>query len=360
MHRLLSSLIVSTALSSTACQHAHSEQREEATFVVTSPLRTDTELAHEYVAQLSAIQRIEVRALEPGYLVGIFVDEGQRITRGTKMFQIMPMLVQAEVRKAVAEADLAGIELSNTKLLSDKNVVSPNELALAKARLAKAKAQVDLAAAHQSLTEIRAPFDGIMGRLHVRKGSLVSEGELMTTLSDNSTIWAYFNVSEAQYLEYQARPDADRPTPVKLILANGALFDQPGKIETIEADFNNETGNLAFRAAFPNPKGLLRHGETGKVVMTTHLPDALVIPQKSTFDVLDKKFVFVVDDKNVVHSRAITVSAEKPNVYVVATGLDEKDRIIVEGLRKVRDGAAVAVQFKEPADVLAHLEVPSE
>lgn len=360
MHRLLSSLIVSTALSSTACQHAHSEPREEATFIVTSPLRTDTDLSHEYVAQLSAIQRIEVRALEPGYLVGTFVDEGQRITKGTKMFQIMPMLVQAEVRKATAEADLAGIELSNTKLLSDKNVVSTNELALAKARLAKAQAQVDLAAAHQSLTDIRAPFDGIMGRLHVRKGSLVSEGELMTTLSDNSTIWAYFNVSESQYLEYQARPDADRPTPVKLELANGAMFDQPGKIETIEADFNNETGNLAFRAAFPNPKGLLRHGETGKVVMTTHLPDALVIPQKSTFDVLDKKFVFVVDDQNVVHSRAITVSAEKPNVYVVATGLDEKDRIIVEGLRKVRDGAAVAVQFKEPADVLSHLEVPSE
>jgi membrane fusion protein (multidrug efflux system) len=143
-------------------------------------------------------------------------------------------------------------------------------------------------------------------------------------------------------------------------MANGQMFDQVGKVETIDADFNNETGNLAFRATFPNPKGLLRHGSTGKVVMTVPLQGVLVIPQKAAFDVLDRKFVFVVDDKGVVHQRPITISAELPHVYVIKSGLDDKDRILVEGLRKVTDGTKIEVDYKEPAEVLGRLEVPVE
>jgi len=360
MYRLSTPLVLLAALSTIGCRHAEKRHSEEGKFLVTSPLRTDTELTRDYVAQIRAIQHIELRALEKGYLQGIFIDEGQRVAKGTRMFQIMPLIYQAEVQKAAAEAEVTEIELNNTKLLADKNVVSPNELALAKAKFNKAKAQLSLATTQKSMTEIRAPFDGIMGRFHVRMGSLVDEGDLLTTLSDNSTVWVYFNVSEAEYLKYKSQPEGEQPTSVKLRMANGQVFDQAGKVETIEADFNNETGNLAFRATFPNPKGLLRHGETGKILMTVPTKNALVIPQKATFDVLDKKFVFVIDEKNVVHSRPITVSAEMPQVYVVESGLDEHDKILVEGLRKVRDGAAIEVDFKKPSDVLAHLEVPAE
>ena len=348
------------AFSTAGCHREHHAHTEEGKFLVTSPLRKDTELTKDYVAQIRAIQHIELRALEKGYLQGIFVDEGLRVPKGTKMFQIMPLIYQAEVQKAAAEAEVTEIELNNTKLLADKNVVSPNELALARAKANQAKAQVALATTHKSLTEIRAPFEGIMGRFHVRMGSLVDEGELLTTLSDNSTVWVYFNVSEAEYLKYKSQPEADRSAPVKLRMANGEIFDQVGKVETIEADFNNETGNLAFRAAFPNPQGLLRHGETGKILMTVPFKNALVIPQKATFDVLDKKFVFVVDEKNVVRSRPITIAAEMPQVYVIESGLDDKDKILLDGLRKVRDGAVVNVDYKNPNDVLAHLEVPAE
>ncbi len=360
MKRLSPFVLFATLTLTAGCRHQHRARAEEGRFLVTSPLRTSTELHRDFVAQIRAIQHIELRALEKGYLQGIFVDEGQRVVKGTRMFQIMPRIYQAEVQKATAEADLSEIELNNTKLLADKNVVSPNELALANAKLNKAKAQVMLATTQRSMTEIRAPFDGIMGRFHVRMGSLVDEGELLTTLSDNSSVWVYFNVSETEYLRYEAQPEAERQTVVKLRMANGELFDQQGKVETIEADFNNDTGNLAFRATFPNPNGLLRHGETGKVVMTVPLKHALLIPQKATFDVLDKKFVYVIDDKNVVRSRPITVSAEMPQVYAVEAGLDEGDKILVEGLRKVRDGAAIETEYKEPADVLAHLEVPAE
>lgn len=349
-----------TVLVTTSCHHDHRPNAEEGRFVVTTPLRSDTELSKEYVAQIRAIQHIELRALEKGYLQGVFVDEGKQVATGKRMFQIMPLIYQAEVQKAQAEADLSQIELDNTKILADKNVVSPNELSLVNAKLNKAKAEVALASTHRSLTELRAPFDGIVGRFHVRLGSLVAEGDLLTTLSDNSTVWVYFNVSESEYLKYKSQLPDDRPTAVKLVMANGQPFDQPGKVETIEADFNNGTGTLAFRATFPNPKGLLRHGETGKIVMTVPLKNALVIPQKATFDVLDRKFVYVVDAKNVVQSRPITVTAELPHVFVVESGLDEHDKIIVDGLRKVRDGAVVEVDLKSPSDVLAHLEVSAE
>lgn len=360
MYRIPMPLVLVAALSMFGCHRENHVAEEEGKFLATTPVRKDTELTKEYVAQIRAIQHIELRALEKGYLQKVFVDEGQHIAAGAKMFQILPLIYQAEVQKAQAEADLTEIELKNTKLLADKNVVSPNELSLSNAKFNKAKAEVALASTHKSLTEIRAPFDGIMGRFNVRLGSLVSEGDLLTTLSDNRNIWVYFNVSEAEYLKYKQQNQTNEPTPVKLVMANGEVFDQPGKVETIEADFNNGTGNLAFRATFPNPKGLLRHGETGKVVMTTPVSNALVIPQKATFDVLDKKFVYVVDEKNVVHQRPITVVAELPHVFLVDSGLDEKDKVLVDGLRKVHDGATVAIDFQEPNEVLGHLDVVAE
>lgn len=360
MNRASTSFVLLAALSVAGCHHEHEEHPAQGKFLVTSPLRKDTEITRDYVAQIRAIQHIELRALEKGYLQGIFIDEGQRTAKGAKMFQIMPRIYQAEMQKASAEAELSAIELKNTKLLADKNVVSPNELALAKAKYSRASAEVALAATHKSMTEIRAPFDGLVGRFHVRMGSLVDEGDLLTTLSDNSKVWVYFNVSEAEYLKYEIQPENEKTTTVKLKMANGEVFDQPGTVETIEADFNNETGNLAFRATFANPKGLLRHGETGKVMMEVPLKNALLIPQKATFDVLDKKFVFVVDEKNVVHSRPITIAAELPQVFAIASGLEENDKILVEGLRKVRDGVKIDVDYKAPADVLSHLEVPAE
>ncbi len=131
------------------------------------------------------------------------------------------------------------------------NVVSSQELALAAAKKAKADAKVDLAKAELNFTDVKAPFDGIIDRLHEQKGSLVAEGDVLTTLSDNSLMWVYFNVPEARYLEYKQDPRRD-DIKVELILANGQKFNQPGHIGAIEADFNNETGNIAFRADLPN------------------------------------------------------------------------------------------------------------
>jgi membrane fusion protein (multidrug efflux system) len=344
------------ALLIAGCQHDEREKHEATTFIVTSPMKKDTLVYHEYVCQIRSVQHIELRALERGYLQKIYVDEGQFVKKGQLMFQIMPMIYEAEMQKAKAEVNFAEIEYSNTKNLADNNIVSPTELALSNARLNKAKAEFSLAQAHLDFTKIRAPFNGIMDRFHVRLGSLLDEGELLSTLSDNSRMWVYFNVPETEYLDYATKVKSSEPLKVRLQMANNQLFEYTGVVETIEADFNNETGNIAFRATFPNPKGILRHGETGNILMPALLKNALLIPQKATFEILDKKFVYVVDKDNIIQSRHITIGTEIPHLYVITEGLEETDKILVEGLRKVRNNQRIKFDFLSQDKIVADLD----
>lgn len=336
----------------------HNEQKEEEEkFLVTSPIVQDTLVYKNYVCQIRSIQHIELRALEKGYLQNINVDEGQHVKKGQLLFQIMPIIYQAEMQKAQAEVNFIEIEYQNTKKLADSNIVSKNELALAKAKLEKAKAELELAKAHLGFTQITAAFDGIVGLFRARSGSLLDEGDLLTTLSDNSKMWVYFNVPEAEYLTYILTKTSKENFPkVKLQMANNQTFDQDGTIETIEADFNNETGTLAFRATFPNPKGILRHGETGNILMPVDLKDALIIPQKATFEVLEKKHVFVIDEHNVAQSRQITVGMELPHLFVVTGGLKKGDKILLEGLRKVKNNQEISYEFVDPKKAIADLD----
>jgi len=346
---------------STSCTKEKEEVREQIKLTATSPLLKDTTITKQYVAQVHSIQHIELRAMEKGYLQKIFVDEGQFVKAGQPMFQIMPLIYEAELKKSQAEANYVGLEYQNTKRLADKNVVSPNELALAQAKFDKAKAEVALAQTHLSFTAIKAPFSGIMDHFQARLGSLVDEGDLLTTLSDNSKMWVYYNVPEAEYLAYKEHAKStDRPVQVKLLMANNEVFNQPGKVETIEADFNNETGNIAFRATFPNPDGLLRNGETGSILMTVPVKNNLLIPQKATFEILEKKYVFVIDRNNVVHQREIAIASEMPDLYAIKSGIAADDKILLEGLRKVKDGDKISFNYRDPKAVMANLKVYSE
>lgn len=344
----------------TSCKPKEGNKEESSRLVVTSPLKMDTAITSEYVCQIRSIRNIELRAQEKGYLQDVLVDEGQFVKAGQILFRIMPRIYEAELMKAEAEAQAAEIEVQNTKSLADRNVVSKNELALANARLKKAKAELSLAQVHLAFTEIRAPFDGIVDHLHLKLGSLVEEGDLLTSLSDNSRMWVYFNVSEPEYLNYAAEVKPKEKIKVDLLMANKALFKHPGVVETIEAEFNSETGNIAFRATFPNPERLLRHGETGTILIREPLKNALIIPQKATLEILDKKYVFVVNKDNVVQLRHITVGAEMPDLYVVKEGLAENEKILLEGLRKVKNNDKIAFDYEEPKSIIAHLMLPTE
>lgn len=357
---LISMVLLLCYTGCTSKKHKGEETKAETKFLVTSPLKKDTTITREYVCQIHSIQHIELRTLEKGYLQRIYVDEGQFVRKGQLMFQIMPTIYNAELQKAKAEVNFVDIEYQNTKILSDSNIVSKNELALAKAKLDKAKAEMTLAQIHVGFTEIKAPFDGIMDRFQVRLGSFLDEGELLTSLSDNSKMWVYFNVPEAEYLDYISTARAGEKTPVTLMMANNKQFEYPGVVETIEADFNNETGNIAFRATFPNPKSILRHGETGNIQMHTVLNKALLIPQKATFEVLDKKYVFVVDKNGLVKSRQIIIGEELPHLYVVRKGLREGEKILLEGLRKVRDKDKISYNYVDPNSAMSQLELYAE
>lgn len=339
-----------------SCKSEHHEEHLETTLIVTSPLQKDTLTSKKYVCQIHAIQHIELRALDEGYLQDIYVDEGQFVKKGQIMFKLMPLLYEAELKKAQAEAEFAKIEYLNTKSLADKDIVSQNELALTKAKYDKALAELNLAEVYYSFTEIKAPFDGIMDKFYARQGSLLEEGEILTILSDNSQMWVYFNVPEAEYLDFMMKSKADSSIELKLEMANHKFFPHIGHLQTIEADFNNETGNIAFRAVFPNPDGLLRHGETGNIFMDVPISDAIIIPQKATFEILEKRYIFLVDENNIVHQTEIDIAAQMPDVFIV-NGLKATDKILLEGIRKVSDGDEIKYDFVSPEEVISSLDV---
>jgi len=343
--------------------HEHSEHHDHK-IVVTAPLKKNIVSTQQYVSQIHSCKHIEIRALEGGYLQEVGVKEGQAVKKGVLMFQIVPTLYQAKLDTEMAEAAKIQIELDNAEMLKKKGIVSPQEIALKKAELAKAKAKVDLAQAELNFTHITAPFDGIVDRQRNQVGSLIEEGDVLTTFSDNSRMWVYFNVPESRYLEYKAQLDQDGGKTdhlkIELKLANGQIFPQPGEFGAIEADFNNTTGNIAFRADFSNPDGLLRNGQTGTILIHRTLTDVLVIPQRATYEVLAKRYVYVVDAENVVHQRDITVQSEQDDIFVIAEGLKEGEKIILEGIRQVRDGDHIEFEFRAPADVLGQLKYHAE
>ena len=363
------SILALCLLSLPACNKIEGQQLpEHRKITVTSPAIKDVTVTETYVCQIHSRRHIEVCALEGGYLQEIQVKEGQTVKQGDLLFKILPTLYQAKLDAEVAEAQLAQIELDNTKKLFNSRVVSDREVALAQAKLAKAEAQVKLSQTELNFTDIKAPFDGIIDRLHHQQGSLIEEGEVLTSLSDNDVMWVYFNVPEARYLEYKTELDQQKneledDSKIELVLANENKFGHPGKIGAIEADFNNETGNIAFRADFPNPDSLLRHGQTGNLLIHHVLHNAVVIPQRATFEILDKRYVYLVGDDNVARQHEIEVENELEDIFVVKGGVKEGDKFVLEGVREVRDGDPVEPgdsEFRPPEEVLKDLKNRAE
>jgi len=332
-------------VSFTSCKEKIEEKSEPGKYSVTSPLLMDTSYTKEYVAQIQSFQNIEIRAKIDGYIETIHIDEGQLVKKGQLLFSIRPLQAQAELKKAKAESAKAEVELTNVKKLAEKNIVSQSELAMAVAKLEGAKAEVSLAEVELSYANVFAPFDGVIDRIKFKVGSLIDEGTMLTSLSNNKEMYAYFNVSEIEYLDYKNRKDSKDKDAVTLLLANGQAHKYVGNIQNIEGEFDNSTGNIAFRAKFPNPEYLLKHGETGKVQLTIDLKNALLIPQKATFEIQDKIYVYVVDDKNIIKSRNITIKQKMPNLYAVESGLAETDKILLEGLQSVKEDDKIQSSF---------------
>lgn len=342
-----------------ACTLTEENKSEVGKFPVTSPLAMDTTYTSEYVAEIQSLQNIEIRAKINGYIEKIYVDEGKPVKAGQTLFSITNKAFKQELLKAkamlktsISEAKSTEIELQNVKKLSDKNIVSKTELEKAQANFEAANARIEEAKANEasanlnlSLAEIKAPFDGTINRIPFKSGSLIDEGTLLTTLSNNKEVFAYFNVSEKEYLGYTTKKENGEKDNITLLLANGQTHKYKGTVETIEGEFNKNTGNISFRAKFPNPDLLLKHGSSGKVQLNNDIKNALLVPQKATFEIQDKFYVFVVDANNVVKQRNIVIKQRLPHLFVIERGLSTTDKIIYEGIQNVKEGDKILSDF---------------
>jgi membrane fusion protein, multidrug efflux system len=336
-------------------------EREPGKVAITSPKAMDVVVTRPYVGKIHAHRHINIRALVGGYLTEMHVKSGQAVKKGDVMFKVAPVVYQSKLDAEMADVQYAQIEFNNNKKMFEDKVISQAELGLAQAKLAKAQAKAKAAEAELNFATVKAPFDGLVGRIQSQQGSLVQEGDVLATLSDNSMMWVYFTLPEVRYLEYMAsggRDKADRP--IELVLANGRKLPQLGKIGAIEAQFEDQTGSIPFRADFPNPDGLMRHGQTGTVVMRGSLNNAIVIPRQAAFEILDKPYVYVVGKDDVAHLREIVINDETDSLVVIKKGLDVNDKIIFDGVRKVRDGEKVECEFRKPEEVMPNPNQPGE
>jgi membrane fusion protein (multidrug efflux system) len=335
---------------------------------VVKVIRQNTDIKTAYVANIKAIRNTEIRSRVHGFLEKVMVDEGGFVQSGQPLFQLSTGEYRIAVAKAEAllasanaEAKTAELELERVTVLVEKNVITKTEKELAKAkiqmasaRINEAKASLEEAKLKMNYTIIRAPFSGIVNKITLRLGSLIEEGTLLTTLSDVSSVFAYFNVSENDYLRFNAEENKsgiyDRE--VGLVLSNGKDFGEMGKIETMEGEFDESTGAIAFRARFSNPGFVLKHGATGKVMLTSHQSGALIIPHKAVFEVQDRYFVYVVTADGKVRQRAFIPRVRLNQTYVVASGLQEGDMIVYEGTQNLKEGNTIKMRNLSEAEWL--------
>ncbi|WP_194974390.1 efflux RND transporter periplasmic adaptor subunit [Aquiflexum lacus] len=331
------------------------------------------EVPKTYVCDIQAVQFVEVRAKVEGYVDRIFVDEGENVRKGQTLFQLSSMefnemvnSANARLMQAKAESKAASLEVERLKILVDKNIISSSELELANSKKAvaesailEAESSLKNAKTGLSYTTIKAPFDGIVDRIPYKTGSLVTAGDLLTNITDISEIFAYYRVTENEYLRYMRdRLEGSEEgfnEEITLILSDGEVYPFKGNLETMEADFERGTGSIAFRVRFPNPDQLIKHGASGKIQMTNMLEDIFLIPQKSTFEIQEYNYVYLLDKDNRVKVRSFK-PIQRYGVYYIADGFEPGDKIIFEGIQQVKDGIEITpslVSEKDAYDTLS-------
>ncbi len=321
----------------------------------------------EYSASLEGSKDIEVRPEIDGYIEKIFVDEGAHVRKGQSLFQInsrtyLAQLNNAKASLAAAKANLANAQINVSKLtpLVQNNVISDVQLKTAQAAYDAAAANVSQAESvvrnaeiNLGYTMIKAPVDGYIGRIPHKTGSIVgtTTQEPLTVISEIKKVYAYFSLSENDFFQFKnqfsgktVEEKIKQMPPVELVLADGSVYPEKGKVEVVSGQFNNTIGSISFRASFENKSGLLRSGNTGKVRIPRSITSALIIPQEATFELQDKIFVFAVGDSNKVTSKPLTIAGTSGNYYLVQGGINPGEKIVYTGLDRLRDGAVIQPQ----------------
>lgn len=322
----------------------------------------------EFSASLEGSKDIEIRPQVDGYIDKIYVDEGAHVRKGQPLFHIndrpfREQLNNAQASLSVAKANLANAQINVSKLepLVKNGIISDVQLKTAQAAydaaaasVSQAKAMVQAAQINVGYTLIKAPADGYIGRIPFKTGSLVgtSTAEPLTVLSDIKEIYAYFSLSENDFIRFEKQfpgttieEKIKAMPPVELVLADNSIYPIKGKVQTVSGQFNSNMGAISFRAGFQNNEGLLRSGNTGRVRIPRTVADAIIVPQEATFEMQDRVFVFVLTDSNKVASAPITIAGKSGNNYLVETGIKAGDKIVYSGLDRLQDGAVIRPQL---------------
>ena len=357
-------LWVLTAVVLTSCGSKSNKMGEASNdFAVETIQTTTADLKTSYPATIKGMQDIEIRPKVSGYLVKLLVDEGATVRKGQPLFLIDSEQYRATVKAAKAQirvcrANIATQKLTvdNKRMLFKQNIISSYDLKMAEntlasyeAQLAAAEAQLQSAQDNLRWCTVTSPADGVVGSIPYRVGSLVSgqSAEALTTVSNISKMYVYFSMTEKQLLALTREAGgvnaAIKKMPaVSLVLSDGTTYSQSGTISTVSGVIDPSTGSVQMRATFDNAQHILRSGGTGSILIPTHASDAIMVPQSATFDVQDKKFVYVVNADKTVATREITVLPQNNGqTYVVASGLRAGERIVVDGVKQLKNGQKI-------------------
>lgn len=319
---------------------------------------TTIEVPQSYVADVQAVQFVEIKPKVEGFVEAVLVDEGEHVEKGQVLFKLSSAELFEEVREAQAnhkqakaELKMAEVEADRVRRLVDKDIVSSIRLEQAMAETDVARLKVQQAQSRQqraetnyAYTTISAPFEGYVDRIPFKAGSLVTPSSLLTSLTDVSDMFAYFKINEKEYLEYKrtqlSGADQSEYQNLELILSDQTTYPHKGTVETVEGDFERGTGSIAFRARFANPDRLLRHGVTGKIRMLTKMENVVLVPQQSTFEIQDFTYVYTVAEDGKVSVRSFE-PLTRYGSYYVAQDLPDQTLIVYEGVQKVSDGMTI-------------------
>ena len=345
--------------------------------LVVKLVATSIEVAQSYVADVQAVQFVEVKPKVEGFVEDVLVDEGEHVKKGQVLFKLSSAELYEEVKEAQAnykqvqaELKMAEVEVDRVKRLVEKDIISPIRLeqALAEAdvarlRVQQAKSRLLRAETNYSYTTITSPFEGYVDRIPFKVGSLVTPSSLLTSLTDVSEMFAYFKINEKEYLEYKRTQLSGVEQPeynnLELILSDQTTYPYKGTVETVEGDFERGTGSIAFRARFANPDRLLRHGVSGKIRMLTEMEDVILVPQRSTFEIQDFTYVYTVDEEGKVSVRSFE-PLSRHGAYYVTKDLPDNTLIVYEGVQQVSDGMVITPEIVDAETVRKQLELSDE
>lgn len=309
----------------------------------------DATVYTSYATQLESENVVTIYSRATGYISRLFVAEGDHVRKGEPILKIQDNDYRQALRSAKAAYDNASLEVKKVTPLVQQGIISPYQLETDKSNLDAAKATYENARINLGYTLITSPVTGVVGQITLREGSLVTAGAAtpITTVSASGSMFAYFSFDEkkllllADSLKGTLQQKVMKLPPAELILADGTVYPQKGKIALGSGLVDPTTGTLLLKAVFPNPQELLRTGSTGTVRLPTYYRHVLLVPQKATFDIQNKKMVYTVDKQNIAHATNITVEAVAGYNYVVKEGLQDGSIVVLDGINQLKDGMKI-------------------